>query len=120
MDLNNLTQSELARLLERDRTTIRAWTQQGLPYKTTGRTQRYSAPVVINWRVGRTYAKRQGITGLSPLETILLGHALGMAEADPKNWPAYAARLGKAAGATDAEFREAFGFVRGLFARDDL
>lgn len=117
MDLTNLSQSEVATYMNRDRTTIRQWQQQGMPYKKgkRGQASRYVMPVVLNWYCGHIYAKKVGLS-LSPLETTLLGHAFGMAEFDPAEWPKYAKLLAKDAGATDAEFREAFGFVRGLMA----
>ena len=53
--MNEVTQTELARMLDVDRTTIHAWQNKGLPYIShgKGKPNTYRTGVAIHWMVGR-------------------------------------------------------------------
>jgi hypothetical protein len=82
LDFHNLSQADLSKLLGIDRTTVRSWTRQGMPYakpKTRGGKGRYCASICIHWRAGHQFNERSALKDLqfSPLEKVAIGWLAG-------------------------------------------
>jgi hypothetical protein len=109
-------QSDLAKMVGCDRTTIRHYTQAGMACtpKTKGRENNYVVPLCINWIAGWMAAREHGLPQMSSLELILFGYLTAYWN-DPssREYHARAAGLAEKAGATPAEFEQAVGFLRG-------
>jgi hypothetical protein len=108
-------QADLAELLGVDRTTIRAYTQAGMPHMPggKGRENRYVVPICINWAAGYQAARANGLPMMQPLELILFGYSTAFRNASLQEYRGAAAGIAEKAGATPAEFDEAVGFLRG-------
>lgn len=79
MDFMNLTQTELAEIIGVDRTTIRNWTNKGMPYtppEGKGQPGSYCGPLCINWWAGHRKAEHSS-RKFSDVEKIALGYAIG-------------------------------------------
>jgi phage terminase Nu1 subunit (DNA packaging protein) len=84
LDFENLSQTELAQLVGIDRTTVRSWTQRGMPYrKPTGKGQpaSYSSAICIHWRAGHKFSEQPTMASLelSPLQKTAIGWLAGNA-----------------------------------------
>jgi hypothetical protein len=82
MNFENMTQSDLAGLLGIDRTTVRSWTQRGMPYKkppAKGMPASYCASVCLHWRIGHKYSEQPTMASLelSPLQKVAIGWLAG-------------------------------------------
>lgn len=82
LDFDNLSQGELAKLIEVDRATIHAWGREGMPYKKPSRKGEkgaYSLSACIHWRAGHDLSRRRGLRDieLTPLQKVALGWILG-------------------------------------------
>ena len=109
-------QSDLAEMIGVDRTTVRHYTQAGMPYEagTQGQENRYTVPLCLNWVSGYRAARENGLPMMSPLELLLFGYSTAYRnDASSRAYHAAAAGLAEKAGATPAEFEQAVGFLRG-------
>jgi len=98
-----------------DRTTIRHYTQAGMPHipGEKGRENSYIVPVCIHWVAGYQAARKNGLPMMRPLELILFGYSGAFRECSFQEYRRAATGLVKKAGATTAEVDEAMGFLRG-------
>jgi hypothetical protein len=108
-------QAELAQMASVDRTTIRKYTQAGMPYRPggQGKENRYIIPLCINWIAGYQSARENGLPMMSPLELILFGYTTAFQNASFQEYRSEARGIAAKAGASDQEFDEAVGFLRG-------
>ena len=108
-------QADLAELIGVDRTTIRHYTQAGMPHMAGGRGKKncYIIPVCINWVAGYQAARENGLPMMSPLELILFGYTTAFQNASFQEYRSEATGIAATAGASDREFDEAVGFLRG-------
>jgi hypothetical protein len=82
IDFRNLSQTQIAQLVEVDRTTVRAWTKQGMPFKkpaSKGATGSYCFSVCVHWLAGHLFNQRSALKDLkfSPLEKVAVGWLAG-------------------------------------------
>jgi len=80
-NLNSLTQVQAAALVDVDRTTIRAWTEEGMPYdppEKRGRSGSYRSVIVTHWFLLAAFRKGPNNGGLpknmSPSQAIAYVH----------------------------------------------
>jgi len=108
-------QADLAELIGVDRTTIRAYANAGMPCtpKTKGRENQYIIPLCINWVAGYQTARENSLPMMNTLELILLGYTTAFQNASFQEYRSEAAGIAAKAGASDREFDEAVGFLRG-------
>jgi hypothetical protein len=119
MDIENLTQIELADILGVDRSTIQSWSRQGMPHRKpekNGLPASYNGPICINWQQGHKVARAKNLD-LSPLDKIAAGWACGT-EGKPsaKEQEFFLDGL-LADGYTRDDVLTAMGFARGLLMR---
>ncbi len=79
MDFRNLSQKELATIMGKDRTTIRAWTVAGMPYKKPvqkGMKASFDSAHCVHWCGGHWLAETNGLE-LRPLEKVAVGWLIG-------------------------------------------
>lgn len=119
IDLNakppTANQADLAELVGVDRTTIRHYTQAGMPHMAGGRGKenRYIIPVCVHWIAGFQSARANSLPMMQPLELILFGYSGAFRNATFQEYRSEAAGIAATAGASDREFDEAIGFLRG-------
>jgi phage terminase Nu1 subunit (DNA packaging protein) len=119
IDLNakppTANQADLAELIGVDRTTIRAYAKAGMPCtpKTKGRENNYVIPLCVNWVAGYQAARENGLPMMNTLELVLLGFTTAFQNASFQEYRSEAAGIAATAGASDREFDEAVGFLRG-------
>ena len=108
-------QADLAEMFGVDRTTIRAYVKSGMPctLKTTGREDQYIIPLCVNWAAGYQTARENSLPMMNTLELILLGYTTAFQNASFHEYRSEAAGIAATAGASDREFDEAIGFLRG-------
>lgn len=115
MDAHNLTQGELAQILDVDRGTILNWQRAGMPYREpdkNGLPASYVGPICINWHYGRKRAQERKLS-LSALEAICFGWAHGYDKVPPqREIDNFAAVLSEHWGEDEA--RVAIGYGLGL------
>lgn len=114
-----LKQADLARAFEVSGTTVREWTQAGLPCRREGRETLYDVGIVLHWYGGRECRLRNtALQGrrFTPAEQIALGWMLGVkGRPDAESKSRFAAMM-QSAGFTDADTWDAYGLARGLYA----
>lgn len=81
-EFDRLSQSEIATLMEVDRTTIRSWTQLGMPHRppdVKGGRGAYSFSACLYWRVGHELIQRRPLRNkeITPLQKVALGWVMG-------------------------------------------
>lgn len=76
--LHFLSQVELADALGVDRTTIGAWTKKGLPFikGDQGKHHMFHFSCSMWWMLGKEFAERQNISGLTAVQQIIFARAL--------------------------------------------
>lgn len=96
LDPMDLSQAEIAAILAVDRTTVRAYTKQGMPYRkpeVRGGRASFCGPVAINWKLGHRVAESRGLQ-LSPVEKIAVGWLLGVGEPNAEELKLFVELLG--------------------------
>jgi len=109
-------QAELAQMVGANRTTIRAYARAGMPClpKTKGRENNYIVSLCIHWIAGYQAARANSLPMMQPLELILFGYSGAFRNnASYQEYRSEAASIAATAGASDREFDEAIGFLRG-------
>ena len=98
-----------------DRTTVRHYTKYGMPHMAGGRGKenQYIVPLCINWIAGYQSARENGLPMMNTLELILYGYTTAFQNASFQEYRNEAAGIAATAGASDREFDEAVGFLRG-------
>ena len=80
MNFNSLSQAELAKIVGKDRTTIRAWTLAGMPYEKPdkkGSNASFDSGHCLNWLGGHLLAEKRSLT-LSPWQKVVVGWVIGI------------------------------------------
>lgn len=75
--LFHASQQEVAQFMDVDRTTIRAWTKGGMPYKAGGRgaTGEYDAGIVFYWWASLIHRNKYTLPKMSPCRQLAVARA---------------------------------------------
>lgn len=110
-----VSQQELATIFGVNRTTVRAWTKQGLPCLEgdKGKPHMYHPGIAMWWRKGRQYAGVLCTSELSALQQIALARAYIEDDEITTDSDAFAGYLAQM-GIDDKAARDAFAFAQGV------
>jgi len=117
-----LTQTEAARIADVDRTTIRAWTQAGMPYKAPsgrGEAGGYAPEIVLHWMHWNEAKRSLPDLEVTAPQAIALGHAWSAGfDLDTGDRRTFEERVVGVLAPfySDAEALSAAGYARGVFA----
>jgi hypothetical protein len=104
--------TELAELIGKDPSTIRAWTRRGMPCiqkPRKGTEGRFSVAVAVHWHLGDHWARKSRVTLTAP-QKLAVGYALGD-KADRQLFADLVEESG-----LEADPGELLGFAQGLLA----
>jgi len=109
------SQQGMAALFGVDRTTVRARTLAGMPYRASGKGEAgvYVVPVCIAWHVGRKVRVNRQLPSRGAVVAILTFRAIFPDAASLSAWERSVCPLAQAAGATREEHHKAVGIVIG-------
>lgn len=119
MDPKNLSQADLAQFMGVDRTTIRAWTVLGMPYKkpaAKGAKAGFCSSICIHWKIGhRITESRRG--DFSPLQKVAIGWYSGFRDSHltGEDESAFLEMMGAAGLNRESAFRQ-LEFARGYWS----
>ncbi|MCY1696637.1 hypothetical protein OVA10_00755 [Lelliottia sp. SL45] len=111
-----VSQQELADNFNVNRTTVRAWTKNGLPYipGDQGKSHQYHPGITMWWRVGTMRAEKMYLPDLTAAQRIALAREYGEVD-ESHNVDAFVCYLAKV-GIDENEARSAFIFAQGIVA----
>ncbi|AYN28651.1 hypothetical protein D8682_17715 [Buttiauxella sp. 3AFRM03] len=112
-----VSQQELADNFGVDRTTIRAWTKQGLPCieGDRGKSHQYHPGITMWWRVGAQYAEKMKLRNLTGVQCIALGREYADIDATEHNIDDFVTYIA-GIGIGEVEAYAGFYFARGIAA----
>lgn len=114
-DMPVVDQTTLANILGVDRTTVRAYTQIGMPFIPGGRgeSHQFQVPLCLHWYVGYSSARKHKLPEMTPLQYMLYGLTGALRDSTYSVWKRNANKLAEALGTQPGDVEEAVGFLRG-------